>query len=87
VVAITETQNPQGPDAVPQVTSYGSAVDGAFELTATCAANSYRYVLEGSTDLEQWTKVQVRTNATGTIEFRDALATNRPLRFYRVVAP
>jgi hypothetical protein len=33
------------------------------------------------------TKLSVRTNATGTVQFDDPGATNRPARFYRVVVP
>lgn len=88
-LTVTETQNQSPPK--PQVTSCGCAADGAFELTVTSAANNLRYVLEGSTNLEtnpaQWTKVQVRTNSTGMIQFTDPGATNGPTKFYRVVVP
>jgi hypothetical protein len=35
--------------------------------------------------LAQWTKFPVRTNTTGTVQFDDPGATNRPAWFYRVV--
>jgi hypothetical protein len=44
-------------------------------------------VSEASADLVQWTKVMVRTNTTGSLEFTDTAAANRSVRFYRVVAP
>jgi hypothetical protein len=37
--------------------------------------------------LERWSKVQVRTNLTGTLEFTDAHAIDSPTRFYRVLVP
>jgi len=46
-----------------------------------------QYLLEASTNLANWTKVGVRTNATGIVEFTDPKATYYPHRFYRVSAP
>ena len=84
---VRETQNPN-PDQPPQVTSSGRTADGTFQATVACAAtNNVLCVLEASTDLVQWTKLSVRTNTTGTVQFDDPGATNRPARFYRVVVP
>jgi hypothetical protein len=65
----------------------GHAADGTFQATATCAATNFLCVLEASTNLVQWTKLSVRTNTTGTMQFDDPGATNRPARFYRVMVP
>ena len=45
------------------------------------------YVVEASTNLVQWTKLSVRTNTTGTVQFDDPGATNCPARFYRLAVP
>jgi len=37
--------------------------------------------------LVQWTKIAVRTNLTGAVDFTDSMVTNYPQRFYRAVAP
>ena len=56
------------------------------QLTLTGQTNLL-YVLEASTNLVQWTKLAVRTNLTGSVEFTDRAATNYPQRFYHAVAP
>jgi len=83
-----ESQNPD-PDPLqpPQVTASGHAADGTFQATVACAATDVLCVFEASTNLVQWTKLSVRTNTTGTMQFDDAGATNRPARFYRVMVP
>jgi hypothetical protein len=45
------------------------------------------YVFEASTNLTSWTKIGVRSNATGTVTFVDAGATGLSRRFYRASAP
>jgi hypothetical protein len=45
------------------------------------------YVFEASTNLLQWTKIAVRTNLTGSVDFADRLGTNYTQRFYRGVVP
>jgi len=54
-------------------------------LTATGQTN-LRYVFEASTNLAQWTKIAVRTNLTGTVDFTPP-ASSLPQRFYRVLVP
>ena len=80
-----ESQNP--PPLPPQFTASGHAADGTFQATVACAAANLLCVFEASTNLVQWTKLSVRTNTTGTVQFDDPGATNRPARFYRVVVP
>jgi enediyne biosynthesis protein E4 len=58
---------------------------GPVQLTATGQTN-LRYVFETSSDLGQWTKIAVRTNLTGTVDFTPA-ASSSPHRFYRVQVP
>jgi len=84
-LTVRETQNPPPPP--PQITSSGRAANGTFQATATYATMNFLCVLEASTNLVQWTKLSVRTNTTGTVQFDDPGATNRPARFYRVVVP
>ncbi len=81
-----ESQNPPPPLA-PQITASGHAADGTFQATVTYADTNFLCVFEASTNLVQWTKLSVRTNTTGTIQFDDPGATNRPARFYRVLVP
>jgi hypothetical protein len=84
-LTVRETQNPN--PQPPEITASGHAADGTFQVTATCADMNFLCVLEASTNLVQWTKLSVRTNTTGTMQFDDPGATNRPARFYRVLVP
>ena len=81
---LTITEHQAGMTNAPTMTASKSA-GGAVQLTATGQAN-LRYVFEASSDLAQWTKVAVRTNLTGTVEFTPA-ASSSPQRFYRVQMP
>jgi hypothetical protein len=45
------------------------------------------YILEASTNLFSWTKLGVRTNLTGTVDFSDPAAVKLTRRFYRILAP
>jgi hypothetical protein len=42
---------------------------------------------EASTNLINWSKIGVRSNATGTVEFVDAKAATLTRRFYRARVP
>jgi hypothetical protein len=84
-LTVRETQNVPLPP--PQVTASGRTTDGTFQATVTYATMNALCVLEASTNLVQWTMLSVRTNTTGTVQFDDPGATNRPARFYRVVVP
>jgi len=80
---VTEHQK----DATPAPTLTATPLtEGAVQLTLTGPTN-LRYVFEASTDLAQWTKIGVRTNLTGTVEFTDTLAAKYAQRFYRGLAP
>ena len=79
------TEHQAGVTNAPTLTATRSA-EGAVQLTLTGQTNLL-YVFEGSTNLVQWTKLGVRTNLTGTVEFTDTWAAKYPQRFYRGVAP
>jgi hypothetical protein len=86
-LTVVESQNVAGPER-PQVTAQSRDAAGVFHATVAYPTANLRCVLEASTDLVQWTKVQVRTNAPpAAMEFIDVHATNQPVRFYRVVVP
>jgi hypothetical protein len=59
--------------------------DGKVQLSVTGQTNLL-YVFEASTDLVQWTKIAVRTNLTGTLEFTPATSSG-PRQFYHVLMP
>ena len=59
---------------------------GTVRLTVEGQVN-FLYVIEASTNLMQWTKIGVRTNLAGTVDFTDLAATNYPQRFYRAIVP
>ncbi len=81
---VVETQNAA---SHPQILSSRRAPDGTFEATVKNTELKLIHVLEASTDLIKWTKIQVRTNLVGTMEFTDSSAANATTRFYRVVVP
>jgi hypothetical protein len=53
---------------------------------ANRAEPNFRYVFEASADLAQWTKLAVRTNLTGTVNYTPPTSA-AARRFYRVVVP
>jgi hypothetical protein len=61
------------------------SVDGKVQLTAT-GQMDLRYAFEDSTNLVQWTKIAVRTNLTGTVDYTPAASSSQQL-FYRVQVP
>ena len=74
------------PTNAPQFTGVSRATNGAVDLSVTGDAGLL-YLFKASTNLANWTKVGVRTNLTGTIQFTDTKATNYVSRFYRVSVP
>jgi hypothetical protein len=86
-LTIVETQHAPSTQ-LPTVTS--TSTDDGFHVTVTCPTepmSNLRCVLEGSRDLVTWTKVMVRANESGAMEFSDPHAASHPKRFYRVVVP
>jgi hypothetical protein len=67
-------------------TDVSRAGDGSVNLSVTGNAGLL-CVLEASTNLVDWTKLAVRSNATGGLQFADLEATNYARRFYRVSVP
>ena len=76
----------QAPGTVPDFTSVSRSANGAVDLSVT-GETDLRYVFEASTNLVNWTRLGVRTNLTGSIQFTDPRATNFTKRFYRVSVP
>src|SRR6185369_1633847 len=72
-----------GAFAAPDFTSVSRSTGGAVNLSAT-GETDLRYVFEASTNLVNWTRLGVRTNLNGSIQFSDSKATNFAKRFYRV---
>ena len=66
--------------------SVSKPAGGPAQMTLTGQTNLL-YVFEGSTNLVQWTKLGVRTNLTGTVNFTDTWAPQYTRRFYRGIAP
>jgi hypothetical protein len=85
ILTVVEHQVP-GPSTAPQFTSVSTSPSGAAELSVAGPTN-FLYVLEGSTDLANWTKIGVSSNGTGNLSFTDTHVTNYASRFYRVSIP
>jgi hypothetical protein len=60
--------------------------NGAVSLSASGDAG-FVYLFEASTNLANWTKMGVKSNATGAVSFTDKNAANYVSRFYRVSVP
>jgi hypothetical protein len=58
-----------------------------LQISITEPDATARYILEGSTNLVNWTKLMARTSAGGTAQYTDTRATNYTKRFYRLVVP
>ncbi|MBI3848752.1 MAG: VCBS repeat-containing protein [Verrucomicrobia bacterium] len=84
-LTVVEHQQP-GVVSTPSLSSVSLATNGAVNLSVTGDTNLL-YLFEASTNLVNWTKVGVRSNATGIVGFTDIKATNYVNRFYRVSVP
>jgi hypothetical protein len=82
--ALTVTEHQVGPTDAPNL-AMSSLTDGTVQLTASGQAD-LRYVFEGSADLAEWTKLAVRTNLTGTVDYTPPTSASSQ-QFYRVVVP
>jgi hypothetical protein len=80
----TITEHESGVTNAPSLTVTQPAA-GPVQLTATGQTN-LRYVFQTSSNLRQWTKIAVRTNLTGTVDYTPATSSS-PQRFYRVQVP
>jgi hypothetical protein len=81
---LTVTEHQAEATTAPNLTATKSG-DGTMQLQAT-GQTDLRYAFEASTNLVQWTKIAVRTNLTGTLDFTPP-ASSSPQRFYRVQVP
>jgi len=81
---LTITEHQADATSAPSLT-VTKPVTGPVQLFATGQTN-LRYVFEASADLGQWTKIAVRTNLTGTVDYTP-MASLSPQRFYRVQVP
>ena len=81
-----EEHQESGPVAPPSFTSASRSTNGAVNLSVTGVPGRL-YLFEGSTNLVNWIKVGVRSNATGTVGFTDPRTTGFGKRFYRVSIP
>ena len=84
-LTVTERQVP-GTTIAPAFTGVTRSTNGSVNLSAT-GDTGLLYVFDASSDLMTWTKVGIRSNATGVVSFTDTKATNYAQRFYRVSVP
>lgn len=83
-LTVVEHQVP-GPPA-PVLRTARRETNGAVTFSAS-GDIGWVYVFEASTDLVNWSKVGVMSNALGKVSFTDTKATNHVSRFYRVSVP
>ncbi len=86
ILSVTEHQQVDPLPPRPILTGISRPPNGLADLSVT-GETGLLYLLEGSTDLVNWTWVGVRSNATGAVQFSDPASTNYPSRFYRVSIP
>jgi enediyne biosynthesis protein E4 len=82
--SLTITEHQEEATTPPSLAASKSG-DGKVQLSVIGQPNLL-YVFEASTDLVQWTKIAVRTNLTGTLEFTPPTSSG-PRQFYRVLMP
>ena len=70
----------------PVLTGLSRQTNGAVSLTAVGDAGPL-YLLEASTNLVNWARLSVRSNATGTVQFSDLRPPTDSRRFYRISIP
>ena len=93
------SQNPSDWQSSPFVVSLlgnytgvlGSAFDTPIQISAgtfhlnLLGENGRTYVIEASTNLQNWTPIYTNTVTGGTLQFDDMGAAGVPVRFYRAV--
>ncbi|HOC00651.1 MAG TPA: FG-GAP-like repeat-containing protein [Verrucomicrobiota bacterium] len=82
ILTVTEHQ---AEATTPPTLAASNSADGKVALSVNGQANLL-YVFEASANLEQWTKIAVRTNLTGTLTFTPP-SSSAPTEFYRVLIP
>jgi enediyne biosynthesis protein E4 len=83
---LTVVEHQPHPGASPAFAGVGLSTNATINLTLIGSPGAI-YLLEASTNLVNWTKVGVRSNATGSVVFVDLNATNITHRYYRASAP
>jgi hypothetical protein len=71
------------PPTPPSFGSAGMTPDGfTFQLSVSVGST---YVIQASTNLQDWTPIYTNVALTGSLVFTDPAATNCPIRFYRAL--
>jgi hypothetical protein len=83
---LTIEEHQQGATNAPVFTGVSRLTDGSISLSAY-GDTGLLYLLESSTNLLNWSRLAVLSNATGTVQFIERGATNYNSRFYRVSIP
>jgi hypothetical protein len=85
-LTVVEHQETQPRPVPPTLRGASFSTNGTVNLSATGDAGLL-YVFEASTNLVNWTKVGVRSNATGVVTFTAPKTSRLGERFYRVSIP
>jgi alpha-L-arabinofuranosidase len=80
-ISLTATDPPAQPQIMAADASFGFLA-GQFGFDLSAAARQ-TVVVDGSTDLVNWTPLYTNAPGAGTFYFRDPLSSNLPWRFYR----
>ncbi len=83
---LTLVEHQAGVTNAPHFTLVSRSTGGAVALSVS-GDPGLLYVFEASTNFLNWNWLGVRSNASGSVQFTDAQATNYASRFYRVSAP
>jgi hypothetical protein len=85
-LTVVEHQQSLPPPPAPALEAVSISTTGAVNLSATGDVGLL-YIFEASTNLVNWTKIGVRSNATGVVSFTDPKGQAYAKRFYRVSIP
>jgi len=69
----------------PFTLSTTSTPDG-FRMLQLAGQAGFKYTIESSTNLSDWTPFAILVNTNGIVRFIDSTSTNATIRFYRAVA-
>ena len=83
---LTVVEHQYGVTSAPSFTVVSPGTNGSINLSAS-GDTGLLYLFEGSTNLVNWSRLEVRSNATGTVQSSDLRATNYSSRFYRISIP
>jgi hypothetical protein len=85
-LTVVEHQQFTNTPAKPVLSGVSRQTNGVVSLNVVGDAGPL-YLLETSTNLVNWSKLSVRSNATGTVQFSDPNAPANSRKFYRVTIP